>query len=129
MKKFKVRGTVEVSVYKEVWANSEDEAYDKAYEELRYLREYCGNGSIDRLVGVENEGESVAADGEVEYNDIEMLEDDPDYFECPECNTECEACESDDGFKYWHCLDCGTYYDEDGDEFYPDVDEEEDDDE
>ena len=44
MKKYKVIGTVAVSVYKEVWANSEDEAYDKAYEQLSELTEYCGNG-------------------------------------------------------------------------------------
>jgi hypothetical protein len=71
MKKYRVCGTVTISVYKEVWANNESEAYDKAYEELDQLTEYCGNGSYDRLIGVENEGESVAADGLIEYNDIE----------------------------------------------------------
>ena len=130
MKKFKVKGTVQVSVYKEVWANNEQEAYDKAYEQLDNLTEYVGNGSYDRLVGVENDGESVAADGMIEYDDIEELEDDPDYFECPKCGEECEVCEQDDGTTYYHCADCDTYYDEDGDEFYPDVnDAVEDDDE
>ena len=81
MKKYKVYGTVEVSVYKEVWANSESEAYEKADQQLSSLTEYVGNGSYDRLVGVENEGESVAADGIIEYNDIELLENDPSYFE------------------------------------------------
>lgn len=125
MKKYRVCGTVMVSVYKEVWANNEQEAYDKAYEQLDNLTEYVGNGSYDRLVGVENDGESVAADGMIEYNDIEVLEDDPDYFECPECGEECEVCEHDDGTTYYHCDYCERYYDEDGDEFYPDVDEEE----
>ena len=127
MKKYRVMGTVMVSVYKEVWAHNEDEAYEKAYNELDNLTEYVGNGSYDRLVGVESEGESVAADGMIEYTDIEELEDDPDYFECPECGEECEVCEQDDGTTYYHCEDCDRYYDEDGDEFYPDVDEEEED--
>ena len=129
MKKYRVMGTVMVSVYKEVWAHNEDEAYEKAYNQLDNLTEYVGNGSYDRLVGVENEGESVAADGMIEYRDIEELEDDPDYFECPECGEECEVCEQDDGTTYYHCEDCDRYYDEDGDEFYPDVEEEEEDEE
>lgn len=127
MKKYRVMGTVMVSVYKEVWAHNEDEAYEKAYDQLDNLTEYVGNGSYDRLVGVENEGESVAADGMIEYTDIEEIEDDTDYFECPECGEECEVCEQDDGTTYYYCEDCERYYDEDGDEFYPDVDEEEED--
>ena len=127
MKKYAVHGVVEVEVVKEVWANSEEEAYERAAHHLTYLTEYVGNGADDKLVGVEEDGESVFAYGhEIEYNDIKLLEDNPDYFECPDCNEECEVCESDDGFKYWYCANCDTYYDEDGDEFYPDVDEEED---
>ena len=127
MKKFKVRGTVAVSVYKEVWANSEDEAYEKAYDELRYLREYVGNGGYDRLIGVEDNGESVAADGEVEYNDIEMLEDDPDYMVCPECGEELDINVTADGKKYWWCWDCNKAFDEEGNEIDIDEDEEDDD--
>ena len=125
MKKFKVAGTVAVSVYKEVWANNEDEAYEKAYDELRYLHEYCGNGSYDRLIGVENDGESVAADGEIEYNDIELLEDDPNYRECPECGEELDIEETADGKQYWWCYDCSKAFDENGNEIYIDEDEEE----
>ena len=127
MKKFKVTGTVAISVYKEVWANNEDEAYDKAYDELRYLREYVGNGGYDRLIGVENDGESVAADGEVEYHDVELLEDDPDHMECPECGEELDIEETSDGTKYWRCADCEKAFDEEGNEIYIDEDEEDDD--
>ena len=128
MKKYAVHGVVEVEVVKEVWANSESEAYDKAHNKLSSLTEYLGNGGTDRLIGVDGEGESVFTCGnDIDYNDIEVLEDDPDYFECPECGEECEVCEQDDGTTYYHCEDCDTYYDEDGDEFYPDVDEEEED--
>ena len=124
MKKYRVMGTVMVSVYKEVWAHNEDDAYEKAYNQLDNLTEYVGNGSYDRLVGVENEGESVAADGMIEYSDIEEIEDDPDYFECPECGEECEVCERDDGTMYYHCEDCDRYYDEDGNEIWLDEEEE-----
>lgn len=122
MKKYRVCGTVEISVYKEVWANNESEAYDKAYKGLDQLNEYVGNGSYDRLIGVENEGESVAADGIIEYNDIEMLEDDPNYHECPECGEELD--EEDDGI--WYCNECNMYFDADGNETFPDEDEDED---
>ena len=125
MKKYKVIGTVAVSVYKEVWANSESEAYDKAYEQLDNLTEYVGNGSYDRLVGVENEGESVAADGMIEYNDIELLEDDPGRFECPNCGEECWSREDIEGDEWWWCDDCEQAFNDDGDEVYPDFEEDE----
>ena len=126
MKKYKVIGTVAVSVYKEVWANSESEAYDKAYEQLDNLTEYVGNGSYDRLVGVENEGESVAADGMIEYNDIELLENDPEHFECPNCGEECWSREDIEGDEWWWCDDCEQAFNDDGDEVYPDFEEDED---
>ena len=125
MKKFRVSGTVAVSVYKEVWANSKSEAYDKAYEQLSELHEYCGNGSYDRLIVVEDEGESVAADGIIEYNDIELLENNPDYFECPKCQEECWCREDVDGEEFWWCDDCEQAFNDDGDEVYPDFDEDE----
>jgi transcription elongation factor Elf1 len=125
MKKFKVYGNVNVVVTKEVWANSPEEAMEKAQERLSGLTAYCGNGGYDKLVGVENSDESVDVFDDIVYDDAEEIEDDPDYFECPSCEEECEACESDDGFTYWHCPECDTYYDEDGDEFYPDVEDDE----
>ena len=127
MKKFRVCGTTTVTVYKEVWARDEDEAIDKANEKLDCLTAFCGNGGTDKLIGVYDNDASVSVDDYIEWNDTEELEDDPDYFECPECNEECGVCESDDGFTYYHCTNCDTYYDEDGDEFYPDVDDDEED--
>jgi len=124
MKKYSVRGTTTVVVTKEVWANNEDEAYEKAFKQLNCLTAFCGNGGVDKLIGVYESDESLSADDTIEYDDIEELEDNPDYFECLDCNEECDTCESDDGTKYWHCPSCGAYYDEDGDEFYPDDDEE-----
>lgn len=120
MKKYSVRGTTVVTVTKEVWANSEQEAYEKAWNQLDCLTQFCGNGGTDKLVGVYGYDESVSADDTIDYNDIEELENDPDYFECTGCDEECDACERDDGTKYWHCQHCDSYFDEDGYEFYPD---------
>ena len=126
MKKYKVYGSYTITVMKEVWANDEDEAFNKADEKFGGVIEYVGNGGSDKLLGVDGYDESVAADGMVEWNEAEELEDDPDYFECPNCDFGCEAFESKDGFKYWYCEGCEVYYDEDGNEFYPDDEEEED---
>ena len=128
MKKYAVHGVVEVEVVKEVWANSESEAYDKAHDELSTLTEYCGNGGTDKLIGVDGPDESVfTCSNDIEYNDIEILEDNPDYFECPQCGEECEAHETKDGEKYYWCEDCEQAYDEDGDEVW--IDEEDEDEE
>lgn len=81
MKKYRVCGTTTVTVYKEVWANDEDEAMDKAYDELSSLTAFCGNGGTDKLIGVYEYDESVEADGYIEWNDVEFLEEDPDYEE------------------------------------------------
>jgi hypothetical protein len=125
MTKYRVYGTTTVSVVKEVWANSEDEAYDRAQNELDSLTEYCGNGGYDKLVGVDGEGESVAVYDAICYDEIEVIDEDPDYFECPNCDVECDVCESEDGTKYFCCVNCGAYYDEDGNEFEPYEEEEE----
>ena len=124
MKKYKVYGMVTVNVTKEVWANNEDEAREKAYDQLSCLTAYCGNGGYDKLVGVEDDSESVDVFEDIAYDEVEELEDDPDYFECPSCDEECDVCEQDDGTKYWYCPNCGAYYDEDGEEFEPDDEEE-----
>lgn len=124
MKKYKVYGAVTVCVTKEVWANNEDEAREKAYDQLSCLTAYCGNGGGDKLVGVDGDDESVDTFDDIEYTDVEEIEDDPDYFECPDCDEECDVCESEDGTKYFCCINCGNYYDEDGNEFCPKDDEE-----
>lgn len=125
MTKYRVYGTTTVSVVKEVWANSEDEAYDRAQNELDSLTEYCGNGGYDKLVGVDGEDERVACYDSICYDDIEVIEDDPDYFECYNCDSECDVCEDENGNKYFCCVNCGTYYDENGNEFEPEEEEEE----
>lgn len=125
MKKYKVYGMVTVTVTKEVWANSEDEAREKAYERLSCLTSYCGNGGYDKLVGVEEDDETVDVFEDIAYDEVEEIDDDPDYFECPDCEIECDALEDKDGNKYFCCVNCGAYYDEDGNEFEPEEEEEE----
>ena len=125
MKKYSVRGTTVVTVTKEVWAASEDEAYDKAWRKLDSLTAFCGNGGTDKLIGVYGSDESVAADDIIEYDDIELLEDDPDYFECSECGEECEKRTDNDGTEYWWCSECCKGFDEDGYEYFPEDEEDE----
>lgn len=127
MKKYRVMGVIEVVVTKEVWAHSEEDAYDKAANQLSTLESYLGNGGSDKLIGVGGSDESVDTFGNtIEYNDIEVLEDDPNYFECPHCGEECWSREDVDGDEYWWCDDCEQAFDDDGEEVYPDFEEDED---
>lgn len=125
MKKFRVEGTTVVTVYKEVWAANEDDAFNKAFNELSSLTAYCGNGGYDKLVGVENHDESVEIGDTINYESVEELENDPSYMECPECGEECEQRADAEGVNYWWCECCCNAYDEDGDEFYPAEDDDE----
>ena len=125
MKKFKVYGNVNVVVTKEVWANNADEAMEKASEKLSCLTAYCGNGGYDKLVGVGNSDESVDIFDDIVYDDVEELEDDPDYFECPDCEEECERREDVHGVGYWYCEDCCQSYNDDGEVIYPEEEEDE----
>lgn len=119
MKKYAVHGVVEVEVIKEVWAHNEDEAYEKAANQLTSLTEYCGNGGYDKLIGVEGDGESVSTcSNNIDYNDIELLEDDISYFECPRCGQECWSREDVEGDEYWWCDDCDQAFNDEGDEVY-----------
>ena len=77
MKKYRVYGVVEVVVTKEVWANSESEAYEKAADQLDTLESYLGNGGDDKLIGVDGQDESVDTCGNtINYNDIEVVKTD-----------------------------------------------------
>lgn len=125
MKKYRVCGVTTVTVYKEVWANNEDEAMDKANYGLSSLTAFCGNGGTDKLIGVYEYNESVAVDDYIEWNDTELLEEDPDYFECPDCEEGCEKMTDSEGEEYWYCESCSQSYDDDGNIFYPAVEEEE----
>lgn len=125
MKKFKVYGNVNVVVTKEVWANNAEEAMKKAQERLSCLTAYCGNGGWDKLVGVENHDESVDIFDDIVYDDVEELKDDPDYFECPDCDEGCERREDIHGVGYWYCDVCCQSFNDDGEVIYPEEEEDE----
>lgn len=50
-----VYGVANVNVIIEVEADSEEEAFDEAYNQLADLECFCGNGGMDYLVGVDIE--------------------------------------------------------------------------
>lgn len=125
MKKYRVAGTTTVTVYKEVWAANEEDAIDKA-SELNGLTAYCGNFGFDKLVGVDGEDESVDADGYIEWNDTEVIEEDDSYFECPSCGNECYLRKDIEGDEYWYCDECDTVFNTDGyEEYHIEFEEEE----
>jgi hypothetical protein len=70
---YRVFGHTVVTVTTVVTAKSESEAYKKASEKLPSLTAYGGNGGTDKLVGVEDENDTVAADENIVYDDIERL--------------------------------------------------------
>jgi hypothetical protein len=71
--KYRVCGHTTVTVVVEVVAESEAKAYEKASDELCNLDAYVGNGGTDKLIGVYGDGQSVSADEEIVYDDIERL--------------------------------------------------------
>lgn len=74
--RFRVYGHTTVTVVVEVEADSEQEAYEVALDQRNTLDAYVGNGGVGKLIGVDGDEESVSADDEIEYDDIERLDDD-----------------------------------------------------
>lgn len=113
MKKYRVYGSYTVTITKDVWAYNESEAIDKAAATFGGMTGYCGNGGYDKLIGVYGDDESVSADGCEYWGDyVDELYDDPDYYECPECDAGLEYV----GDCTWYCEDCNKWFDEDGNE-------------
>ncbi len=53
--KYRVIGTIQVSVGIIVEAENEDDAIQKAYKEFGGVTGYCGNGGTDKLIGVDGD--------------------------------------------------------------------------
>lgn len=102
MKKYRVLGSAEAIISKEVLANDEQEAYEKAFEDFPYLTTYFGREmeiSYDR----------------VECDGIELIKD--YYMECPNCGKELEEHFDDCGNETsWFCPECDKVFDDDGEE-------------
>lgn len=76
MKKYIVTGYANVVVEVTVEAENEEEAIKKAYDNVG-IDNYCGNGGVDKLIGVCNTDEATAsiyADSEFEYLEVEEIE-------------------------------------------------------
>lgn len=74
MKKLRVFGhaTVTVSTIIEVEDGedlTEEEIYDRARENFGGIMAFCGNGGTDKLIGVSDYEETIAADEEPEFDD------------------------------------------------------------
>lgn len=76
MKKYIVTGYANVVVEVTVEAENEEEAIKKAYDNVG-IDNYCGNGGVDKLIGICNTDEATAsiyADSEFEYLEVEEIE-------------------------------------------------------
>lgn len=75
MKQYRVYGHVTLTCSMVVEASSVEEAIEKANNEFGGLTNYAGMGSCNCLVGVldSKDERSIAADGEVEFDDVEEL--------------------------------------------------------
>ena len=76
MKKYTVTVYAQVVVEVTVEAENEEEAIEKAYDNVS-IDNYCGNGGTDKLIGVCNTDEATAsiyADSEFEFAEVEEVE-------------------------------------------------------
>lgn len=75
MKKYTVTGYANVVVEVTVEAENEEEAIEKAYDNVG-IDNYCGNGGVDKLIGVCDTDEATAsiyADSELDYVEVEEI--------------------------------------------------------
>ena len=76
MKKYTVTGYANVAVEVTVEAENKGEAIKKAYQNVS-IDNYCGNGGVDKLIGVCDTDEATAsiyADSELEFAEVEEVE-------------------------------------------------------
>lgn len=101
MNKYKVFGSATVSVTREVWACSEEEAIEKsAMTEKNIVR------STPRC--------TVEIIDDVRYDDAVFIEEDPDHFDCPFCNSMTTKKFDPSGDVYFRCQPCKKNFDADG---------------
>ena len=105
MKIYEVSGTASVTVKKRVMANSEEEAIELAEQHFGGITSYLGNGGDDKLIGVDDDSESIEYDDYIEWQSADETDDDrydentgcPCTFICSICGEEFE-CESEEDF-------------------------------
>lgn len=72
-RKYRVYGHTTVTVVIDVFADNEEDAKETAYAQRDSLTAYCGNGGVDKLIGVDNDEESVITDSDIDYDDAEYI--------------------------------------------------------
>lgn len=75
MKKYTVTGYANVVVEVTVEAENEEEAIEKASQNVS-IDNYCGNGGVDKLIGVCDTDEAIASiysDSELDYVEVEEV--------------------------------------------------------
>ena len=72
--RYRVYGHTTVVVTTEVNAESPEEALEKAGEKLDSLIPYGGNGGTDKLIGLDGDCDTVAADESIEWDDCEVID-------------------------------------------------------
>ena len=75
MKKYIVTGYTRVTVEVVVEAENKEDAIEKAYDNVS-IDSYCGNGGLDKLIGVCDTDEATASiypDSELEYKEVEEI--------------------------------------------------------
>lgn len=75
MKKYIVTGYTRVTVEVEVSAENKEDAVKKAYDNI-CIDSYCGNGGVDKIIGVCDTNEatvSIYPDSELEYEEVEEI--------------------------------------------------------
>lgn len=68
---YRVFGHTQITVSTVVEAESEEEAIEIAEQSFEGVSSYAGNGGDDKLIGVEGENETIAADGDVVFDDAQ----------------------------------------------------------
>jgi hypothetical protein len=71
MKQYKVTGSTYCIVTVIVEAENEDDAIEIADEKFSGITSFCGNGGVDKLIGVSGDDESIYCDGEMEWSEAE----------------------------------------------------------
>ena len=59
MKKFVLTGDVTATVTITIEAENEQQAIDKAHDEFAGVEAFCGNGGVDKLIGVCEDNQSI----------------------------------------------------------------------
>jgi hypothetical protein len=104
---YEVRGTVVIEVLKRVKAHNEEQAMELAENLFGGITAYCGNGGTDKLIGVDNDSESIEPNDYVEWKEANETDDDryDEETEDEECTYICKLCGEE-----FYCENANDYH-------------------